>query len=220
MGIRLVLFTLCYSIPAFIYSQDDYVRPPVQPSYIQSPKLNTNAIGEGVVLIEAYYGMPYIWGGVLKTYFNDSAAYYGVRVTNMRNTNHLGIRGEFIISEKIGIGVEYTYANFFVEFRDSYNVYQAGLRKQRLLLKLNMHFATTKNFDPYFNVGTGYRTTMSYSTSTNVNYDDDERSVMAFFPIALRLGLGFRYLITSNIGINTEVGLGGPLVQFGFTYKI
>ena len=38
-------------------------------------------------------------------------------------------------------------------------------------------------------------------------------------PIAFRVGIGARYFIKDNFGVNAEVGLGGIFFTAGFSYK-
>jgi hypothetical protein len=213
--LSLLLFVLGINANSNLIAQDDYFNKPI-------PVKETPAkiVGEKDVLIDAYYGIPYLMGALVKMYYEDSAQYYGYTISDIRNTNHIGLRAEFMISEKVGLGAEYSFAHFWVLYRDPYNSYQSSIRKQRLMVKLNIHFSTSKNFDPYLNFGAGYRTTKYYTSSTNVNYQNEQGQLLAFFPIALRVGFGFRYFITSHFGLSSEVGIGGPLVQFGLNYKI
>ena len=45
------------------------------------------------------------------------------------------------------------------------------------------------------------------------------KSFLVFSPVALRTAIGLRYFITDNICFAAEVGIGGPIMQAGFSYK-
>ncbi len=121
-----------------------------------------------------------------------------------------------MVSDKISVGVEGTYALATVDYMgNNLHYYTAGMRKIRVLGKMSYHFATTSNLDPYITWGVGYKNTSVYSNepgpvkSVNVN----------LVPIAFRMGAGIRYFFTDAFGVNVEAGLGGPLLQGGISMK-
>jgi outer membrane protein W len=177
--------------------------------------INSNSfsqcVKQGDIIVDAYYGFPYLWGTLVKSAY-DSA---GTTGTTFHNTNHLGGKFEYMATDKIGVGVEYTYANTWVNFPDNGKIYSAGIKKQRILAKMNIHFATSEKLDPYFTVGAGYKAVNIYSTDPNdkVNYN------FSLLPVAFRTSIGLRFFFTENIGINAEVGIGGPIMQAGLSVK-
>jgi opacity protein-like surface antigen len=134
-----------------------------------------------------------------------------------------------MINKLVGLGAEYTYARVTDTYTDSYNtvvngqsvikygVFNESLIKQRFLLKVNFHFATTSSLDPYATAGFGYKVTKFSSDNPNVNTTDV--SVFNVLPVAFRMGAGLRWFFTDNIGLAIEAGIGGPLIQGGLTAK-
>ncbi|MES2140760.1 MAG: outer membrane beta-barrel protein [Bacteroidota bacterium] len=167
-----------------------------------------NSVEEGTIIIDGFYGFPYFNGSALRALFSNT-------VGNVRNTNHLGAKVEYMVTDAIGLGVEFTYANATVSYRDSlYRTYTAGISKLRVLGKMNYHFATDENMDPYLTFGAGIKQTTFYDNSTN-----GVKWTGFLFPVAIRVGVGMRYFFTDVVGVNAEVGLGGPLMQAGVSFR-
>ena len=167
-----------------------------------------NCVKQGNVIIDAYYGYPYITGAIIKSVSNSGSS--------VKNLNHIGGRAEFMISDQVGLGVEFTFANASISYNDSANLnqYTLGIRKYRILGKMNYHFATTESIDPYFTIGAGLKKTTFYDNGTNNN-----EFSFNLVPVAIRFGVGVRYFFNDFIGLNAEVGLGGPLMQVGVSVK-
>lgn len=168
-----------------------------------------NCVKQGNFIIAGFYGYPYVTGAVVKT--------IGQNTDKVKNLNHVGGKLEYMVSDKIGLGVEVTYASASVMYQDStMQWYKAGINKLRVLPKMNVHFGTTESIDPYFTVGAGYKSTTVYvegpedSGSLNIN----------LIPVSMRIGVGLHYFFTDYVGINAEVGLGGPAIQVGLAVKL
>lgn len=178
--------------------------------FVNSKTQAQNCVEQGTVIFDAFYGYPYYNGVLLKALVNNA--------NNVRNTNHLGGKVEFMVTDKIGLGVEATYADVSANYSytDSLNqTYsgKAGINKLRVLGKLNVHFATTEHIDPYFTVGAGVKRTSYYDSGSQFTWSGN------LIPVAVRVGVGFRYFFSDAVGVNAEVGLGGPLAQAGLSFK-
>ncbi|MBK6985462.1 MAG: outer membrane beta-barrel protein [Bacteroidetes bacterium] len=190
----------------------------------------SNCVGKGKIIIDPYYGYPYLFGKYIQTVIAESGENIGVT-----NTNHLGIKAEYMVTKMIGIGVDYTYAKVIGSYSETNSVYNpslgiyvdqtekytASITKQRILAKINIHFATSKYLDPYAVGGIGYKN--SVVRSDNVNDQDDvndlNSSILNAFPISFRLGIGLRYYFIKNLGVAVEAGIGGPIIQGGLSLK-
>lgn len=193
---------------------------------INAQDADANCIEEGKIMIDGDYGYPYVGGYYVKAVFSTGEFH---NVESVINMNHVGGKFEYMITDRIGLGVEYTHAAVHVNYKvDKSNqnktetyYYRATLTKHRILARFNYHFATTDKLDPYVTAGIGYK--VSRLKSNNI---DDQLTVAAFnaafsnyFPIAYRLGIGMRYFFIPNFGFNLEAGIGGPFVQAGITGK-
>lgn len=190
--------------------------------------ISTKAVKENSIIIEAYYGFPYWWGTLL-TATNNAAGGNSITDVKVKNTNHIGGRFEYMVSDKIGIGAEYTYADASATYKETTttmngsgvtttatHTYTDGIKKQRALVRMGIHFGESATFDPYICIGAGYKGTTYYSNASGSGLGVTFNVV----PVATRFGGGFRYFFTENIGINIEAGLGGPLVQGGLSLKL
>lgn len=169
--------------------------------------VSDNCIKNGDFMIDASYGWPYF-----NALFLTAATGY----QRVRNTNHIGGRAEYMVSDNLGIGAEFTYADVSIRYQDGLtgNYYNAGILKVRALARINYHFGTSKNFDPYVGGGIGYKHSRVYDQGSGA---DDE--FLLPFPVSTRLALGARFFFDDTFGLNAEIGLGGPLVAAGLTVK-
>lgn len=190
----------------------------------------SNCVGKGKIIIDPYYGYPYLFGKYIETVIAESGENVGVT-----NINHLGFKAEYMVTKMIGIGVDYTYASVIGKYSQTNSVYNpntglysnqtnnytASITKQRILAKINIHFATSKYLDPYAVGGIGYK--QSIVRSDNIDDQDAvnelNNSILNAFPISFRLGIGLRYYFIKNLGIAVEAGIGGPIIQGGLSLK-
>jgi len=177
-------------------------------AFMNSHSFAQNSVNQGDIIVDGFYGYPYFNGALLKA--------VSVNTDKVHNLNHLGGKVEYMVSEKVGLGVEFTYADASVKFQsDSTKLwYTAGISKYRILGKFNYHFATTANLDPYFTVGAGLKHTNVYD-----NEPGGGKLNVNLIPVAVRFSIGVRYFFTDYIGACAEVGLGGPMMQVGITAK-
>ena len=177
---------------------------------------STKCISQGKFIVDVYYGYPYVMGELLKNSISTL-----VTDAKINNRNHLGAKFEYMANDMVGMGIDYTYATItsnFVEtgHTEGHHKSQESLTKQRFLLRINVHFATTENLDPYTITGFGYK-----QTTWKSDYDSDIRiPFLNTAPLAFRFGAGLRWFFTDNVGINVEAGIGGPIIQGGISVKL
>jgi hypothetical protein len=123
---------------------------------------NNLSVKKDDIIIDVFYGWPYFNGTVLKS-LSD-----GYNLTNAKNTNHLGGKAEYMLTENIGLGAEFTYANASIRYQSSINGFYeiAGVSKIRALGRFNYHFSATEMLDPYATFGIGYKRTTFYDTGS------------------------------------------------------
>lgn len=162
-------------------------------------------------ILDGFYGWPYFNGAILKSLGSSNG------ITNVKNINHIGGKIEYIINDNLGVGGEFTYADAGVNYISASNgLWQkAGVSKIRILGRLNYHFSTTKNFDPYFAFGAGYKKTTFYDTGRS-GYNEN----FNILPISIKIGIGMRAYFNDTFGFMGEIGIGGPLISAGLCVKI
>ncbi|MBL7898472.1 MAG: hypothetical protein JNJ99_08055 [Crocinitomicaceae bacterium] len=184
--------------------------------------------GDGVV--ELGMGFPntkphvYYPGGFFHSYnpFSNSSDF---------KFGQLVVKGEFLMSDRIGIAAQFNYG-YFKEYDESvvseYDpvtgsyidhtyFYDTKIHKLRLLGGFHFHVVRTYRTDGYLGIMVGGKNVIAKS-ETNDPYVGGE--LQAFeFPFIARVHFGLRIFATEHFAIHTELGLGGPAISFGATYK-
>ena len=183
-------------------------------------KSNAQAIEEGNVIIDAYYGFPNLYSTVFKAAYESSNS-IGF---NLGSQGPLGIRAEYLITDKVGFGIDLGMNSSSISKSEAdinTNIiydYKFSTRKIGAIFTFNYHFVENDKLDAYFVVGGGYGNRNFKFTSTDPNYI--EESVESLIPISYKIGVGMRYFFTENIGANVALGLGqGGLVNVGVSAK-
>ena len=193
-----------------------------------SGAINTNyasaqVVEEGTIIFDVYYGFPNLFTTALKAeYINEDLAdeYQNVDVGGF---GPMGLRAEYLFTEKIGFGLDMNYTNSTVTWNQTYSGttydYKVQVPRLRIMGKFNFHFAKSDNFDAYAAFGAGYG---SFKLVTETN---DPTYIFSDFanpiPVSIRFAIGARYFFTDHLGINLEFGvLGGALINGGLSYKI
>jgi opacity protein-like surface antigen len=171
-------------------------------------------IKKGNVIAEAYYGYPFLGASILKASYGNPEYFKSIS-----STNHLGFRFEVLVTDKIGLGLEGTYAIADIHYQKNNIDYSAGIEKYRVLAKANIHLAENKRFDFYLTFGAGYVDQRYYQTEPGENNLKHNSFIEAQIPVGGRAGVGMRYFFHKNIGVHAEVGLGGPLALAGLSFK-
>lgn len=178
---------------------------------------NAQAVEEGKILIDTYYGFPNLYATIFKAAYTN---YTDVSVTGL---GPLGIRGEYLVTDKIGLGLDLCYSSMTLSYNDitvtPSALYTAGTSKIGGMITFNYHFADHDNFDAYFITGVGANNrTFTYSDPTMGKVSS---SGVNAIPVAARIGVGTRYFFTPNFGINLGLGLGqGSLINGGLSFKL
>lgn len=174
-----------------------------------------DAFAQGKLVISAGYGWPNLGKAVVTALIGEGA-------TNIKATGlgPLHFRAEYGLSDGVGMGVSVNYISFGVKYTD-YDVatgtkpydYAISRSSLSILARINFHFGTTEQLDPYFGIGAGYKQVTWKFTSTDPNYV--EESIPGFSPFGFETTIGLRYYFTDGFGIYTEMGIAKSIVQGG-----
>lgn len=193
-------------------------------------KTYAQAVEEGNIVIEGYYGFPNLYTSVFKTAYASSG---GELDLNIGGIGPLGFRFEYLVTDKIGLGLDVGLSGSSISFNELGAVYNPttgnyddilynydfSTRKFGALVCFNYHFLDNDEFDLYSTVGVGYSKRNFDFTSTDPSYEPT--SLSSVIPVGFKAGLGMRYFFTDNIGANLNVGLGiGGLLNAGISVKL
>lgn len=185
---------------------------------------SAQAVKQGDVIIDGYYGFPNLFSNVIKRLINNID---GVVSTNLRirSVGPFGLRCEYLLNDKIGIGLEGNYTNTSATWvgqskkSNQQYFYEISAPRYRIMPRFNFHFVkSNEKLDGYFALGAGYISRSIQVKTNDPNFNP--RKLDNLVPIAFKVAVGLRYFFTENIGANMEVGLGGgPLLAFGLSAK-
>jgi len=190
--------------------------------FAQPNMASAQAVEEGNVLVDVYYGFPNLFTSFFKTTYANSGSEIDVKIKGL---GPIGLRGEYLVSDKIGVGLDIGFNNTkltYSELNSSDNkTYDYILKTQKIgaMVTFNYHFLeSSDNLDAYFMVGAGYGGRSYDFSSTDPNYS--KQTIKGVIPVASRIGVGMRYFFTDNIGANLAIGFGqGGLINGGLSFK-
>jgi len=192
-------------------------------------QVEAQVVEQGKVIVDGYYGFPNLYSSIFKTAYANSGTEVNLKIGSM---GPVGIRGEYLISNKIGFGLDLgmnsttlTYSEptqVYNSTTDTYTTmnYDYTFKTQKIgaIVTFNYHFIENDNFDAYFVFGAGYGNRTFDFKSTDPSYSSS--SIKGLIPVASKIGFGMRYFFTENIGANLAVGAGqGGLVNIGLSAK-
>ena len=190
---------------------------------------NAQAVEEGKVLVDVYYGFPNLYTSVFKTAYANSGSESNVKVSGL---GPLGVRGEYMMTDKIGLGLDIGFNSSKVSYQEAYSVYNSttgsfnnvtydydfSTRKIGAIVTFNYHFLDNDNFDLYSIAGVGY-------TSRNFKFESSDpdytpATVKSLIPVGFKVGVGMRYFFTDNLGAQLQAALGqGGILNAGISFK-
>ena len=195
----------------------------------------TAQVAQGNILVDAYYGFTNVGAALYETNWDFEAAYWGTEAETS-SLGPIGLRAEYLVSDKFGVGVDFAFDQSSSSLERSYDSDGDGVEEAYLtegktfkwgaMLTLNYHMVTNQYIDLYLMGGAGYKSRTSSLTTNELMGAEafDEQAIgltpETAIPFAGRLGLGCRFFFTENIGANVGIGLGqGGLVNAGLSFK-
>ncbi len=192
-------------------------------------QVEAQVVEQGKVIVDGYYGFPNLYSSIFKTAYANSGTELNLKIGSM---GPVGIRGEYLISNKIGFGLDLGMNSTTLTYSQPTQVYNSTtetyttmnydytFKTQKIgaIVTFNYHFIENDNFDAYFVFGAGYGNRTFDFKSTDPSYSAS--SIKSLIPVASKIGFGMRYFFTENIGANLAVGAGqGGLVNIGLSAK-
>lgn len=195
----------------------------------QTNTASAQAVEEGNIVIEGYYGFPNLYTSVFKTTYANSGSSIDLTVKGL---GPVGGRVEYLLADKFGLGLDVGFNNTKINYKEqvtefdpntgnsvlkTYN-YDYSTQKLGVMVTMNYHFIDNDALDLYGMFGVGYGNRSFSFKSDDPNYT--EQKVDGLIPIASRLGVGMRYFFTDNLGVNLNLGFGqGGLLNAGISAK-
>ena len=196
--------------------------------------VSSQALREGNFVIDPYYGFPNFGKSAMKSLEEPGAQ------SSVGGLGPWGLRMEYMLGDQFGLtldgihnstNITSVYQPDFITDENGNSVpnnqgveYEdrASMNRIRVQVGLNYHFGfSNRMLDGYvgFAAGTNARYWSISTTNPDSGFEDEAESG-ALFPVSMRLRLGGRYYFTDNLGLNFELGLGGPVISAGLSIKI
>ncbi len=182
---------------------------------------------QGNVIIDPYYGFPNLGKSLA-----DQAS-EGLTGTKVTGYGPAGIRIEYMLGDQFGLGVDAIFNGFGVEgtATDTTGIdgmgnpitttrsARATMNRYRIQARFNYHFdVSSPDLDVYMGIGAGTNLRVYKYYEDDVEQDDQTLSG-SLIPFSMRFAAGMRYYFTDNIGLNAEIGLGGPIASAGLSFR-
>ncbi len=201
-----------------------------------STGVSAQVFQEGDFGVDVYYGTPTLLQRVFQAGVQSAADSLGNENLVSTNFGPIGIRGEYMVSNKIGVGLDLGYNLFSATNTRVDSVYNSGsgtytnvvytdkasTYKIGIMGTVNFHLVENEKFDLAGVVGIGYGNRQIVLKTTDPNYDIEKFSVgTILFPFSFKAGFEARYFFTPNIGLNMGLGIGqGGLLHGGISVRI
>lgn len=179
-------------------------------------------------VIDVYGGLPN-----MDKYFANVLSTTNQTISSYKGLPPSGIRYSFMLTDNISLGLDVIYNyntkvyldtdTLFVNGNWQYVNTETTNKEKRLRVQARMNFFIPNNipeFDTYFGVGLGTNNRWVNKYQNNALVESLKGGDAALLPFSMRVCYGIRYYFSYNFGFNAEVGLGGPLLSFGLSYKI
>lgn len=173
-----------------------------------APISKAQVFEEGAISVSAGYG----FGNVLSAAFQTYTLYDEYE---LKSFGPIFVKGEYGVSDRIGLGVSVAHNQYHATFRDNIYDYDYAIdyTSTSFLVRFNGHFLDHDKADLYYGFGIGYRIG-GWSFESDDEFFDFTRTA---FPIGMESTLGFRYMFTDNIGAYMETGMAKGILQLGVT---
>ena len=191
------------------------------------------ALMQGNFVVDTYYGFPNFGRS-----FSQSVEDANTGGNNFKagGIGPAGLRLEYMIADRVGIGADVIYNSNIIKFSavdstyngttDTWstqtNEYEYIMQRVRAQVRLNYHFdIASPDFDSYIGVGAGTNNRFRKTLENGVDIsENDGLDNFTLLPFSMRIALGARYYFSQNIGVNMEIGLGGPVISAGLSVKL
>lgn len=205
---------------------------------IMSVMLVFNATGQANtkwnLINDPYYGFPNytsLFPGLKSSVLGAVKDDDNISNIHSRGSGPTGLRTEFMLNNWFGVGVDAIYSGSSVTYdrvdsvvngMNYVNQYERKMSRVRIQARFNFHFPVkNKRLDMYGGIGIGSNAKYRSTFVNGVKTEDKSGFWDGFptIPISMRTCWGFRYYFSKFVGMNFEVGIGGPLVSTGVSSR-
>ena len=183
---------------------------------------------QGNHLFEVYGGGP----NFMKFDFFDSGM-NSISAVSSTSIPPCGLRYAYMISNDVSIGIDLLYNSYKESYVSTDTIFANNQwqyvpsdyidYKSRLRLQARFNFmipTSSPNVDSYIGAAVGTNRRWQKQWINGVLNENSGPQDLVVIPVSARLCYGFRYFFSYNSALGAEVGIGGPLFSFQYTYKL
>ena len=185
--------------------------------------------------IQTYVGGP----SMLKLAFKFSNQFQDK--VNYQGNPGVGVEFGYKLFDWLSLGVDMNYrygqidftvedSTFFQEIDDKWDIdlsgfspfgdYTMKIPRFRTTILANFHvLPATSRSDLYFTLGIGFNKVRTRLYLNDNLIDFSKKLGTISMPLAYRTSVGYSFHFVENVGIFTEIGLGGPIISAGLTAR-
>ena len=143
---------------------------------------------------------------------------------NINGISPIGLRADLFFNNQFSGTLEAMVNNWSLSYTDNNVSVNASMTQFRMLIGFNYHILdhNVEDLNLYsgFAFGTNNRTFNRSASSDNYIYPNLlDISNFIGFPLSLRYRVGARYFFNDQWALNTEAGIGGPIISLGISYR-
>jgi hypothetical protein len=144
----------------------------------------------------------------------------GADALGFRNLGPYYLKGEYMVSDNSGLGLNLAYISNRATWSDEIAGYEYSASRSNLsvMVRYNYYLQTRENFELYGGLGVGMRIGGWKLASEDPTFVDIPSTVAV--PLALETTLGFRAYPIDNLAIYGEIGLSKAIAQIGIAYRL
>jgi hypothetical protein len=193
-----------------------------------SLRVQAQSLFRGNVLLTPYLGYP----NLLRMGLEINEGIPSGTNVNYNGLAPSGLRLMYMVGDDISIGMDFIYTQasatytkvdtsfFNNQWNYVSNDYFITKKRFRPQFRVNLHLgALDPNLDQYIGlaVGGNMRRRNVYINDSLVSSAPNALDFV--IPVSFRICYGFQYFINYNLALTGELGLGGPILQGGLTYR-
>jgi opacity protein-like surface antigen len=197
--------------------------------FFGTSSVQAQAVEQGNILVDVYAGYGSLYNAVFRAFVTDTE-----NDAKFKSIDAIGIRGEYMVADKFGVGLDICYSgatltdpyvtSVYNSTTDTYSnvVYEETYKTRKIgvMATMNYHFLDNDKVDLYGTFGVGYKNRKTTFENSNPDPFYVVPTFNSLVPIAMRIGAGVRYFFTDNIGLNLGLGVGqGGFINGGISAK-
>lgn len=169
----------------------------------------------------AYVSLAYGFGNFLRSTFEAGGVDQRNQVRS--SAGPLMAKAEYALSPNLGFGMHLAMMSLKNEWNDTaaHNSGTGTYTGWSALARVNYHLKPGQFFDPYIGFGVGYRRDRIRETKSNPAAENkfEEDILLIPFNLGMDLTIGFRMMVTPQLGMMMETGIAKGIVQLGIVFS-